>query len=238
MVKMCDWVLAARASSSLSQSKDQAWHGLIKYKPYCDEPTPAYSYHTDTYLALGLRESAAALRAIGMADDADRFAYEAKAYERAILDSMDQSVLERKGMKMLPVFPETRALLERVGYSGADYYSLVSSMVLETEMLPPNDRRARWITDLLERRNGLCLGTCAFENGIDHAYSYATAEQPSLRDDVKRVILGLYTSMAYGMSRGRTRRGGHALRSGVTTPPCSSLFQHSATPFAAQHAFA
>lgn len=225
MVKMCDWVLTARASSSLSQSKDQAWYGLIKYKPYCDEPTPAYSYHTDTYLALGLRESAAALRAIGMTDDADRFAYESKAYERAILDSMDRSVLERKGMKMLPVFPETRALLERVGYSGADYYSLVSSMVLETEMLPPNDRRARWITDLLERRKGLCLGTCAFENGIDHAYSYGYWLNCLLRDDVKRVILGLYTSMAYGMSRG-TYAGVEVtrLRSGDNYPTLPHLY--------------
>ena len=172
IIKMCDWILAARHSSMASQSKDQPWYGLIKYKPYCDEPTPAYSYHTDTYLALGLREAAAVLREIGMSQDAERLARESRAYEQAILDSMDRAVLQRKGMKMLPVFPETHALLERVGYTGADYYSLVSSMVLETELLPANDRRARWITDLLEQKNGLCLGTCAFEQGIDHAYSY------------------------------------------------------------------
>ena len=114
---------------------------------------------------------------------------------------MDRAVLERKGMKMLPIFPETHALLERVGYTGADYYSLVSSMVLETGILPANDYRARLITDLLERKNGLCLGTCGFQNGIDHAYSYGYWMNCLQRDEVKRVILGLYTSLAYGMSR-------------------------------------
>lgn len=202
MIKMCDWILATRRSSMAAQSPDQPWYGLIKYKPYCDEPTPAYSYHTDTYLALGLRETAIALRAIGMTDAADRFAKEGAAYHQAILTSMDRAVLTRHGMKMLPVFPETRALLERVGYTGADYYSLVSSMVLETDLLPATDHRARLITDLLERKNGLCLGTAAFQDGIDHAYTYGYWMNCLQRDEPKRVILGLYTSLAYGMSRG------------------------------------
>ena len=225
IIKMCDWILAARHSSMASQSKDQPWYGLIKYKPYCDEPTPAYSYHTDTYLALGLREAAAVLREIGMSQDAERLARESRAYEQAILDSMDRAVLQRKGMKMLPVFPETHALLERVGYTGADYYSLVSSMVLETELLPANDRRARWITDLLEQKNGLCLGTCAFEQGIDHAYSYGYWMNCLHRDEVKRVILGLYTSLCYGMSRG-TYAGVEVtrLRTGENYPTLPHLY--------------
>jgi hypothetical protein len=148
-----------------------------------------------------MREAATALREVGMKEPAERIAKEAAAYEHDILVSMDRAVLERKGMKMLPIFPETHALLERVGYTGADYYSLVSSMVLETGIVPAADHRARLITDLLERKNGLCLGTCGFQNGIDHAYSYGYWMNCLQRDEVKRVILGLYTSMAYGMSR-------------------------------------
>jgi hypothetical protein len=201
MIKMCDWIITHRKSSMASQSSDAAWYGMIKYKPYCDEPIPAYSYHTDTYLALGMKEAAAALDAVGMKDDAERIAKEAAAYQEDILTSMDRATVERNGMKMLPMFPESRALLRRVNYTGEDYYSLVSSIVLEAGLLPADDHRARLITDLLERRNGLVLGTCQIWGGIDHAYTYGYWMNCLDRDDVKRVILGLYTSLAYGMSR-------------------------------------
>ncbi len=206
-LKMCNWIIAARKFNMSQQAKDDLWYGLIKYRPYCDEVKAANSYHTDTYLLLGLEETAAALRGIGMTDEADRLAAEAEAYRQDILRSMDKAVITRRGMKMLPMFPETRALLERAGYTGADYYSLISCMVLETDVLPPDDRRFRLITDLLEQKNGLSLGVCAFrwpgasESGIDHAYTYGYWMNCLQRDEVKRVILGFYTSLAYGMSR-------------------------------------
>lgn len=201
MIKMCNWIIAARKSSMAHQSTNEPWYGLIKYKPYCDEPIPAYSYHTDTYLALGMQEAAVVLQAVGMTEAGERIAREGAAYKKGLLTSMARAVVERNGIKMLPMFPETHALLERVGYTGADYYSLVSSMVLETGLLPANDRPARLITELLERRNGLCLGVCSFQGGIDHAYTYGYWMNCLQRDEVKRVILGLYTSLAYGMSR-------------------------------------
>jgi hypothetical protein len=201
MIKMCDWIIAARKDSMAHTAKDAPWYGSIKYKPYCDEPIPAYSYHTDTYLALGMKEAAAALRGIGMTEEADRIGKEAEDYQRDILVSMDRSTLERGGMKMLPMFPESHALLKRVAYTGEDYYSLVASIVLETGILPADDHRARLITDLLEQRNGLILGTSQIWGGIDHAYTYGYWMNCLQRDEVKRVILGLYTSLAYGMSR-------------------------------------
>jgi len=202
MIKMCDWIIRTRKESTAKQGPEDAWYGLIKYKPYCDEPTAAYSYHTDTYLAMGMQEAAKALKAIGMSDPAERIGREAVAYKANILTSMKRAVLERNGIKMLPVFPETHALLERVGYSGADYYSLVSSMVLETDIIPAGSPMARYITDLLEQHRGLCLGACRFGDGIDHAYSYGYWMNCLQRDEIKRVILGFYTSLAYGMSRG------------------------------------
>jgi hypothetical protein len=225
MLKMCDFIVKTRKASMDGQAKDAPWHGLIKYRPYCDEPTPAYSYHTDTYLLLGLEETAAALRGIGMTVESDRLAAEAAAYRKDILDSMDKAVIEHDGMKMLPIFPETQALLKRVNYTGCDYYSLVSCMVLETDVLPAEDHRARRITDLLEKRNGLLLGTCTFRDGIDHAYTYGYWMNCLKRNEVKKVILGFYTSLAYGMSRG-TYAGVEVtfLRTGANEPTLPHLY--------------
>jgi len=225
MIKMCDWIIATREANRAAQATNAPWRGLIKCKPYCDEATPAYTYITDAYLAVGMKETAAALRATGMADPAERIVAAAAAYERDILESMDRATLERNGMKILPMFPETHALLERVGYTAADYYSLVSCWVLETGILPANDHRARLITDLLERRNGLCLGTCQFWGGIDHAYTYGYWMNCLDRDEVKRVILGFYASLAYGMSRD-TYAGVEItfLRTGMNAPTLPHLF--------------
>lgn len=85
MIRMCDWVVAARKTSMAQAAKDAPWYGLIKYRPYCDEPDPAYSYHTDTYLALEMAETAAALYGIGMIEAADRIARESTAYHKGIL---------------------------------------------------------------------------------------------------------------------------------------------------------
>jgi hypothetical protein len=225
MIRMCDWIIAARRSALAGQTPDAPWRGLIKYRPYCDEPEPAYSFHTDTYLAMGMSQAAAALRGIGLAEAAERIAREAAAYRQDVLRSMDRSVLEHGGVRMLPIFPETRALLKRVNYTGADYYSLVGSMVLETDLIPGGDPRARLITDLLETRNGLCLGACAFQDGIDHAYSYGYWLNCLQRDEVRRVILGLYTSLAYGMSR-ETYAGVEIthLRTGKNEPTLPHLY--------------
>ena len=40
-----------------------------------------------------------------------------------------------------------------------------------------------------------------FHDLVDHAYAYGYWMNCLKRDEVKRVILGLYGSMAYGMSR-------------------------------------
>jgi hypothetical protein len=201
MIRMCKWITDTRKSSMLQQAKDSAWYGLIKYHPYADEPKPAYSFYTDTYLLLGLEESAAALRAVGMSGDAARIAAEAKAYRADIFAAMDKAVIEHDGMPMLPIFPETHALLKRVNYTGADYYGLISCCMLETGVLPANDRRARLVTDLLEQKGGLCLGCCAFGRGIDHAYTYGYWMNCLERNEVGRVLLGFYGSLCYGMTQ-------------------------------------
>lgn len=225
MLKMCDWVITKRKESRAGQQPGSLGLGLIKDKPYADEPEAAYSYHSDTYLALGLQESANAFREIGMTTDADRVQREADSYRQDILASMDRATIEHGGMKMLPMFPETQALLKRADYTANGYYSLVASMVLETGILPAGDHQARLITDLLERKGGLFLGVCAWSIGIDHAYTYGYWLNCLQRGDVDRAILGFYTSLAYGMSRD-TYSGVEltTIRTGENTPALPHLY--------------
>ena len=57
------------------------------------------------------------------------------------------------------------------------------------------------MTDFMERRGGLMLGMPALSGGIDHAYTYGYWMNCLDRDESKRVILGFYGSLAYGMTR-------------------------------------
>ena len=131
---------------------------------------------------------------------------------------MDRCVAEHDGMKILPVMPKTHKYLKRAAYvpggkkiaepgqdcSGHGYYGLFASILLETQFLPASDERFRLIPELMERRDGLLMGMCAFgaKGGIDHAFTYGYWMNCLERDEVERVLLGFYGSMAYGMSRG------------------------------------
>jgi len=148
-----------------------------------------------------LQRTAPVLEQIGQIDAADTINKQASAYRKDILNSMNRSVLERDGIKMLPLFPQSKALLERANYTAQDYYTLVSSCMLETQYLPADSQQAIWVTDLLEQKSGLLLGMCRFLHGIDHAYTYGYWMTCLDRGDVERTILGLYGSLAYGMSR-------------------------------------
>jgi hypothetical protein len=91
--------------------------------------------------------------------------------------------------------------LRRAEFTGRDYYSLIAGCVLETGFLRPDDPPAGWIRQLLQQRGGLLLGMSAFSDGVDHAYTYGYWMDCLARDEIKRVLLGFYGSLAYGMSR-------------------------------------
>ncbi len=223
MIKMCNWIIRKRKQVMAEQQKDSAVYGLIKFRPYADHEKPTYSYLTDCYLALGMQSASESLRAVGMANESARIGTESNAYRRDILRSMHRAVIERGGMKILPLFPETKELLKsetkkwlkKVDYTAADYYSLVAGMLLETEFLLPSDEPAGWIKQLMEQRRGLVLGMCSFSDGVDHAYTYGYWLDCLHRDEVKRVLLGFYGSLAYGMSRGTYAAVGLARRAGI-----------------------
>ncbi|HUT94693.1 MAG TPA: hypothetical protein VMY37_34875 [Thermoguttaceae bacterium] len=215
MVKMCDWIIGQRETAKAEQEKDSLCYGMIQSKLGVDNRGVYFSYVTDMALCVGMEEAAKALRAFGMNDDVARIEKECVAYRQDIVRSMDRAVTEHDGMKILPIMPDTHKYLKRAlytaheeappgkGYTGHGYYSLFACMGLETGFLPAADERFRLITELLERRNGLEMGMCAFgaKGGIDHAFTYGYWMNCLERGEVERALLGFYGSLAYGMSR-------------------------------------
>ena len=53
----------------------------------------------------------------------------------------------------------------------------------------------------MKEKGGLRLGMAEFDGGVDHAYTYGYWLDCLKLDRVKEAILGLYASLAYGMSR-------------------------------------
>jgi len=198
IVKAGDWLIRKRAEAP----KEGITKGLIKFRPYCDYPEPEVNYFADAYCCVGLERAAQVLAEIGMTEEAERFSKEAKTYRQDILASMDKSAITLGAQTVLPLVPETHRLLKSSGYTAGDYYGLVASCLLESEFLPPYDKRSRWITDFLEHKNGLIAGVCKFQTGgIDHAYTYGYLLTELKRGNPRKVILGLYGMLAYGMTR-------------------------------------
>ncbi len=202
MIKMADWIIARRKESmGPAGAPRSVTDGLIKFSPYCDYQTPSFDYFGDTYCAVGLEKTAKALKAAGLAEEAGRIGREAEAYRRDILASMDAAVIERDGFKILPIEPDTHRLLKSTNYRGGGYYGLIAGCVLENEFLPADDVRAGWLMRFMKEKGGLRLGMAEFDGGVDHAYTYGYWLDCLKLDRVEEALLGLYGSLAYGMSQ-------------------------------------
>ena len=222
MIRMCDWIVARRqASMAAFGPANPLTRGLIRFTPYADYGEATVDYYGDAYCCVGLESAAEVLRRIGASAEADRLAREAAAYRACILASMDAAVIERDGMKILPMEPDTHRLLKGSGYKGGGYYGLIASMMLESGLLPASDPRARWVTDAIERRGGLVLGMVEFDRGVDHAYTFGYWMNCLGRDEVRRVLLGFYATLAYGM--GRDTYGGVEVTQVLTGEPTPTM---------------
>ena len=84
---------------------------------------------------------------------------------------------------------------------GGDYWGLIASPLLGTDLLAPDDPRTTWIVDLMEQRGGLIAGVCEFQDGIDHAYTFGYLNNALKRDEVRKALLGFWSFMAFGMTR-------------------------------------
>jgi hypothetical protein len=202
MIAMCNWIISHRSESMKNiHGKRAMVHGLIRYRPYCDHELPAFDYYSNGYLWAGMADAADVVAQIGMRDEAGRLKKEADAYRKDILMSMDMAVIDHDGVRMLPMMPDTQTLLKESNYTANGYYGLIASCLLETSVIEPRDPRAQLVVDMLERRSGLVAGICQFFGQIDHAYTYGYWLNCLQRNEPKKAILGLYGSMAYGMSR-------------------------------------
>lgn len=196
VIKQCEWLVAQRKVAP----KDGMMRGLIKFRPYNDFQYPVFNFLGNAWCAQGMKFAAAALKENGFVEG-DKFAAEADQYRTDVLDSMDASKIIRDGQTILPMEPDTQRLLKMSKYRGGDYYGLVASSLLETEFLAPNDKRAAWIVDALEKRGGLIAGVCEFEGGIDHAYTFGYLLNEMKREEVRKTLLGFWSFCAFGMTR-------------------------------------
>ena len=195
IVRQCDWIIEQRKASP----KDGMLRGLIKFRPYNDYANPVYNYLGNAWCAQGLKWSAAALKSID-APQASTYASEADAYRKDILDSMTASKFERDGMTWLDMEPDTHRLLKQAKYTGGDYWGLIASPLLATDILPADDPRTTLIVDMLEKRGGLIAGVCEFHGGIDHAYTFGYLNNALKRGEVRKTLLGFWSFLAFGMT--------------------------------------
>ena len=196
IIKQCEWLVRQRAAAP----KDGMLRGLIKFRPYNDFQYPVFNYLGNSWCAQGMKFAAAALKENGFSE-AENFSAEADQYRKDILDSMEAAAVVREGQTLLPMEPDTHRLLKMSRYRGGDYYGLVASSLLETEFLSPDDRRATWIVDALEKRGGLIAGVSEFDGGIDHAYTYGYLMNRMRRGETRKTLLGFWSFLAFGMTR-------------------------------------
>ena len=192
------WILHQRRQA---QAQPGLAKGLIRYRPYADLLHPAADYFSNGYLSTGLASAAALLAEAGETAEAARLQRECDAYRRDILASMDAAVFTDRGMRILPAIPDTRELWKESDNSANGYYGIIAPCMLEAGIPAWNDPKAALLVDALQRRGGLTVGICQFHGLADHAYTYGYWMNCLQRDEVKRAILGLYGSLAYGMSR-------------------------------------
>jgi hypothetical protein len=199
--RVCNWSIARRAREKAGQTPGAPNYGMIKYQPSGDYPEPDYSFLSDTTLCMGLEAAGRALRVVGREAEARRVAAEAADYRRDIQAAMQRAVFQRDGQKLLPILPATRGWLVKANYGATGYYSLFAGLWLDNEFLATDDPYATLLIDALEKRGGLCAGTCTFFDTIDHGFTYGYWLHSLKRNQPQKAILGLYGSMAYGMSR-------------------------------------
>ena len=203
MLAMCNWIIEQRRLT-LAQAATQPaiTKGLIRYRPYADLLHPAADYFSNGYLCKGLAAAAGVLAEIGMKDEAARLQRESDSYRKDISTSMDAAAFKNSGMKILPAIPDTLELWKESDGSANGYYGIIAPCMLEAGLPAWNDPKAAMLVDALEHRGGLTVGVSRFHDLVDHAYAYGYWMNRLQRDDVKKAILGLYGSMAFGMSRG------------------------------------
>ena len=194
--KACEWIIARRAEGPT----EGMCKGLIKFRPYNDYNDPVFNYQGNIYCCQGIESAALALGEIGD-EAAERYTAEGAKYRQDIYDSMDAATITHHGVKMIPIEPDTQRLLKLTKYKGGEYYGLVASTLFENEFFPKEDPRGALYRNMLENEGGLAAGVCEFQEGIDHAYTGGYLLDRMRAGEIRKVLLGFWSFMAYGMTR-------------------------------------
>jgi hypothetical protein len=227
--KMVAWVIDTRQATLANQTQGSKTHGLIFYRPYCDHADPEYSYLSDTYLVLGLEAAARALTSANKSS-ADRVWQAAASYRRDVERSMVNSVYTARGLRTVPIFPQTVELIKAANNTAKNYYSLTGSNLLEADFFSAHDPSAELIADFIEDADGLVPGLFAsrFDMAAPEALEAsagagvgATFEARSGVDIPPTVEpwfkLGMDHAYTFGLWH-------HRLRQGNATPAISGLY--------------
>jgi hypothetical protein len=232
--RMVNWVAAERAASMANQTRGSATYGLIFYRPYCDHPTPTYSYLSDTYLVLGLEAIARALRAsppaarAGGLDPAAIWRH-AAAYRSDVEASMRASVVATpSGLRTVPIFPSTAELVKAGNNTARNYYVLTGSNLLEADFFNRDSVEAELIARFLEDADGLVPGTAAarfdFPKVWDDGHSRGRTRMPdgaSAAPPVDPALPGKALGMDHAYTYGYWH---HRLKQGDPTPAITGLY--------------
>jgi len=204
LVRMSQWIKSAREKEKAKQDPNGSVYGMIYGRPYCDHPEPSYYILADITMATGMTHAAKVLRAIRQEKDAEWIAKEGADYSADLRKILEKSVFQVDGFDLVPLFPDTRELLRANGWTTGNYYSACVGSMLEAggDIVPLDSRIAKIIVDGLEHRGGLLMGVCRFWGGMDHAYASGYWYNRLMHGEPEKALLGLYSSMAYGMSRG------------------------------------
>ena len=173
---MIKWVTRARAAAIANQTQGSNTYGLIFYRPYCDHATPEFSYLSDTYLVLGLEAAARALQAYSNSSLAQHVWQAAGDYRHDVEQSMRASVYRTpKGLRTVPVFPQTVELIKAANNTAKNYYSLTGANLLEADFFSSHDVSAELISNFIEKADGLVPGLVAARFDMPPAYSSTQA---------------------------------------------------------------
>src|ERR1022692_4479290 len=111
MLDMCNWIIGQRRLAlAQAAAQPEVIRGFIRYRPYADLLHPAADYFSNGYLWKGLAATAHLFAETGLNDEAAELQREADDYLTDIRASMDAAVFTDRGMRILPMIPDTREL--------------------------------------------------------------------------------------------------------------------------------
>jgi hypothetical protein len=211
LTEAAEWTIKVRRQT---EGRDDLTRGLLPKHAYGgDIQTPAYSLYSNATCWRGLLETGLALRQLGQSDLAKKYLSEAADYRRRINAVCDQIVDRSVSPPFLPMAleigdptqpgykPRESAYPFVVEDPLGNYWSLFTSLFLETGIFPSAGERAGWIVEHLEKRGGLLAGLGRFYDGLDHIYGFGYALTLLERQEREKFLATFYAVLAHGMSR-------------------------------------